>query len=81
MKKIIEFCLLFVAVLTLALAFPGKSEAKKQYLFFGASAATSSHYAYVVGATKAINKYVPGVKANVVETGASVDNIKRIRAG
>ncbi len=81
MKKIIELCLLFVAVLTLALAFPDKSEAKKQYLFFGASAATSSHYAYVVGATKAINKYVPGVKANVVETGASVDNIKRIRAG
>ena len=56
-------------------------EAKKQDLFFGASSATSSHYAYVVGATKAINKFVPGVKANVVETGASVDNIKRITSG
>lgn len=35
----------------------------------------------MVGATKAINEYVSGVKANVVETGASVDNIKRIDSG
>jgi len=81
MKKHIELLVIVVAVLTLALVFPGRSEAKRTYLFFGASAATSSHYAYVVGATKAINKYVSGVKANVVETGASVDNIKRIDSG
>lgn len=79
MKKYIELLLILVAVLTLS--FPTESEARKQYMFFGASAATSSHYAYVVGATKAINKYVPDVKANVVETGASVDNIKRISSG
>ncbi len=79
MKKYVELLFIFVALFTLA--FPGISEAKKKYIFFGASAATSSHYAYVVGAAKAINKYVPDVKANVVETGASVDNIKRIGAG
>ncbi len=79
MKKYIE--LLFILVIMLTFSFPAESEAKKQYLFFGASAATSSHYAYVVGATKAINKFVPCVKANVVETGASVDNIKRITSG
>jgi TRAP transporter TAXI family solute receptor len=73
--------LLFVSVALLTFAFPAISEAKKTYIFFGASAATSSHYAYVVGAAKAINKYVPDVKANVVETGASVDNIKRIQSG
>jgi len=81
MKKYMGYLLIILAIFTLAIAFPGKSEARKKYMFFGASAATSSHYAYVVGATKAINKYVPGVKANVVETGASVDNIKRIRSG
>lgn len=76
MKKYVELLFVFAALLTLT--FPAISEAKKKYIFFGASAATSSHYAYVVGAAKAINKYVPDVKANVVETGASVDNIKRI---
>jgi len=76
MKRYVELLFVFVALLTLA--FPAISEAKKTYIFFGASAATSSHYAYVVGAAKAINKYVPDVKVNVVETGASVDNIKRI---
>ncbi|OQY02006.1 MAG: hypothetical protein B6I22_13985 [Desulfobacteraceae bacterium 4572_123] len=78
MKKFVK--LLFVSAALLTFAFPAISEAKKTYIFFGASAATSSHYAYVVGAAKAINKYVPDVKANVVETGASVDNIKRIES-
>jgi TRAP transporter TAXI family solute receptor len=79
MKKHGVLFFAFIALLILTL--PTISEAKKTYLFFGASAAASSHYAYVVGATKAINKYVSGVKANVVETGASVDNLKRVKSG
>lgn len=79
MKKHRVLFFAFIALLILTL--PAISEAKKTYLFFGASAAASSHYAYVVGATKAINKYVSGVKANVVETGASVDNLKRVKSG
>jgi len=79
MKKHGALFFAFIALLILTL--PTISEAKKTYLFFGASAAASSHYAYVVGATKAINKYVSGVKANVVETGASVDNLKRVKSG
>ncbi|MFO8090395.1 MAG: TAXI family TRAP transporter solute-binding subunit [Desulfatiglandaceae bacterium] len=57
------------------------AEAKINYIFFGASSAASSHYSYSVGAAKAINEYVDNVKVSVVETGASVDNLKRIRAG
>jgi uncharacterized protein len=72
--------LFFVSIALLMLTLPMTSEAKKTYLFFGASSAASSHYAYVVGAAKAINKYVPDVKVNVVETGASVDNLMRIKA-
>jgi TRAP transporter TAXI family solute receptor len=79
MKKHGGFFFVFIALLILTL--PNISEAKKTYLFFGSSAAASSHYAYVVGAAKAINKYVPDVKVNVVETGASVDNLKRVKSG
>ncbi|MEA3358748.1 MAG: TAXI family TRAP transporter solute-binding subunit [Thermodesulfobacteriota bacterium] len=79
MKKYGGFFFVFIALLILTL--PNISEAKKTYLFFGSSAAASSHYAYVVGAAKAINKYVPDVKVNVAETGASVDNLKRVKSG
>jgi len=79
MKKSALYILLSAALFVFIL--PSTSHARKKYLFFGASAAASSHYAYVVGATKAINKYVPDVKANVVEAGASVDNLKRVKSG
>ena len=55
--------------------------AAKKYVLIGSTQTSSSHYAYAVAATKAINQYVPAVNASVVETGASVDNIKRMRAG
>jgi TRAP transporter TAXI family solute receptor len=55
--------------------------AKKKYILIGSTQTGSSHYAYAVAATKAINKFVPELNASVVETGASVDNVKRMRAG
>ena len=54
---------------------------KKKYILLGSTQTGSSHYAYAVALTKAINKYVPELNASVVETGASVDNVKRMRAG
>lgn len=72
---------LFFVIGFLMLTMPSISEARKKYIFIGSSSAASSHYAYTVSAAKAINKYVKEVKANVVETGASVDNLKRLRAG
>jgi len=71
--------------LFLGLIFLWPSEAawaqKKRFILIGSTQTGSSHYAYAVAATKAINMYVPEVNASVVETGASVDNIKRMRAG
>jgi TRAP transporter TAXI family solute receptor len=55
--------------------------AKKKYILIGSTQTASSHYAYAVALTKVINKYVPELNASVVETGASVDNVKRMRAG
>lgn len=54
---------------------------KKKFILIGSTQTGSSHYAYAVAATKAINQYVPEVNASVAETGASVDNVKRLRTG
>ncbi len=54
---------------------------KKKFILIGSTQTGSSHYAYAVAATKAINQFVPEVNATVAETGASVDNVKRLRAG
>ena len=83
MKKSVPMILLFTAVFLLATVFcaDDSSAARKKYILIGSTQTASSHYAYAVAATKAINKYVPEVNASVVETGASVDNVKRMRAG
>lgn len=69
--------------LTLAVALPAArpAEAQKKRLAMGCTQAASSHYAYCVGAAKAINLTVPDVDVSVVETGATVDNMKRMLKG
>jgi hypothetical protein len=69
------------AIFLSLMIFTNICEAKKKFIAIGSSSSASSHYSYTVGAAKGINQYVPEVKANVVETGASVDNIKRLTAG
>ncbi len=69
-------------VLMLAVALPAApAEAQKKRLAMGCTQAASSHYAYCVGASKAINLAVPDVDVSVVETGATVDNMKRMLKG
>lgn len=68
-----------VAVIVLALA-PGRATAQRN-LAMGCTQTASSHYGYCVGAAKAINTLVPEVNVAVVETGAAVDNIKRMLKG
>lgn len=82
MKKTITFVsiVLFLGGIFLWPIGPAGAKAKK-YILIGSTQTGSSHYAYAVAATKAINQYVSEVNASVVETGASVDNIKRMRAG
>ncbi len=62
----------------LGLALAGQAEAQKKRLAMGCTANASSHFAYCVGQAKAINTVVPDVDVTVVETGATVDNLKRM---
>ncbi|MCG7852973.1 MAG: TAXI family TRAP transporter solute-binding subunit [Methanosarcinaceae archaeon] len=80
MKKYFKYFVLTTAF-CLILTMQTSSEAKTKYISLGSSSASSGHYAYSVAAAKAINEYVGDVKVSVVETGASVDNLKRLRAG
>lgn len=65
-----------------AVVFPGDGwAASKKLLAMGSTQSSSSHYAYFVAVAKVINARVPDVNISVVETGASVDNINRIKKG
>jgi TRAP transporter TAXI family solute receptor len=81
LRKTIPFCFVF------ALGFggwimPGPTlAASKKLLAMGTTQSSSSHYAYFVAVAKVINTRVPDVNVTVVETGASVDNINRIKKG
>lgn len=50
-------------------------------LAFGATNAQSAHYAYFAALAKVVNAAYPDVQASVVETGATVDNLKRMARG
>jgi len=67
-------------LLTVFSAEQGDAAAKK-LMAMGATQSSSSHYAYFVSVAKVINARVPDVNISVVETGASVDNINRIKKG
>jgi TRAP transporter TAXI family solute receptor len=47
-------------------------------LLIGSTSTSSSHYSYFVAVNQIINNSVPGVKSSVVETGATVDNLRRL---
>lgn len=56
----------------------GQASAADQKLLIGSTASASSHYGYFVAVTQVINDKVEGIDASVVETGATVDNLRRI---
>ena len=73
---------LAVAVVLVSLAGVwSAADAQKRQLAMGSTQTSSSHYAYFVGAAKAINLLVPELNVTVVETGATVDNMKRMQKG
>ncbi len=55
--------------------------AQKATLTFGSTNATSSNYALAVAMSKAIKKELPNVNVSMIETGASVDNVRRMTKG
>ena len=76
MKK---FWVLYLGI-TLAVGIVALPDAHSatEYLSIGACRPSSSQFGYAVGMSKAVNKLAAGIKTTVVETGATVDNIKRM---
>ena len=62
----------------LALAQPAVAQEK---LLIGSTSASSSHYGYFVSVAKLVNEKAEGLEASVVETGATLDNLRRIERG
>lgn len=55
--------------------------AQAQDLLIGSTSASSSHYGYFVAVGQLINENAEGVNTTVVETGATMDNIRRMERG
>jgi TRAP transporter TAXI family solute receptor len=72
------------AVLALAAALAGAplaATAQPASITMGSTNSASSHYALAVAMSKAIKKELPGANVSMIETGASVDNIRRMVKG
>ncbi|GAB3673996.1 TAXI family TRAP transporter solute-binding subunit [Salinisphaera aquimarina] len=70
----------FIALAALAVAAvmtSGNAVAQTR-LLIGSTSSSSSHYSYFVAVNQIINQYVDGVSSSVVETGATVDNLRRL---
>lgn len=67
------------AMCSLALAAAsGPAQAEAQKLLIGTTSASSSHYGYFVAVSQIVNKQVAGLESSVVETGATMDNLRRL---
>lgn len=68
---------LVAAVAVLAIVQP----AAARDLLIGTTAATSSHYGYFAAVSQLLNDKVPGMNSSITETGATVDNLRRLKRG
>ena len=67
--------------LTAALLCSTPAWAQQAELLIGSTSASSSHYGYFVAVGQIVNEQVDGISAAVVETGATMDNIRRMARG
>lgn len=66
---------------TAALAAVPAAQAQTKKLLIGSTSSSSSHYGYFVAVSQVVNKGVPGIETSVVETGATMDNLRRMSRG
>tara|TARA_Y100001001_G_scaffold48329_1_gene44283 strand:+ start:3766 stop:4764 length:999 start_codon:yes stop_codon:yes gene_type:complete len=59
----------------------GPGVAQNTDLLIGSTSASSSHYGYFVAVGQLINENTEGLRTSVVETGATMDNIRRMERG
>lgn len=57
---------------------PIAAQAQNKKLLIGTTSSSSSHYGYFVAVSQLVNKQVAGVDTSVVETGATMDNLRRM---
>lgn len=69
------------ATVVITCAATGLAQAQDTDLLFGSTSASSSHYGYIVAVGQLINEKAEGLRASVVETGAALDNIRRMERG
>ncbi|MEV8468676.1 TAXI family TRAP transporter solute-binding subunit [Fluviibacterium sp. DFM31] len=67
--------------LGLAVALAPLAAGAQERLAFGSTNAQSAHYAYFAAVAKVVNNANDDYQASVVETGATVDNLKRMARG
>lgn len=65
----------------IATMFLSAQPAMARDLLIGTTSGTSSHYGYFAAVSQLLNKNVPGLHVSIVETGATVDNLRRLKAG
>jgi TRAP transporter TAXI family solute receptor len=80
-RRTIIFCFVIAWVIAGLIAPVTVLSASKKLLAVGSTQTSSSHYAYFVAFAKVINTKVQEVGLSVVETGATVDNINRMKKG
>ena len=76
----LKSCLRLAAVAVVAMPVLGGAAEAETRLAFGATNAQSAHYAYFAALANIVSGQ-DGYQASVVETGATVDNLKRMSRG
>ncbi len=71
------FPILATAAAAVAMLLPLAANAQQKILI-GTTSASSSHYGYFVAISQIVNQKVKNVNASVVETGATLDNLRRM---
>ena len=67
--------------LSLSLSMFVAAPATAERIAFGATNSQSAHYAYFASLAKVVSDAFPELQTSVVETGATVDNLKRMNRG
>lgn len=69
---------LLTAVAASAAFFAAASASAQERLLIGSTSSSSSHYGYFVADNQIINSELEGVSSSIAETGATVDNLRRL---
>jgi len=79
LHKRLRRVILVTAAVTACLSLsPLVAHAQNKKLLIGTTSSSSSHYGYFVAVSQLVNKQVKGVDTSVTETGATMDNLRRM---